>query len=83
MENLRKNNQTEILEIKKSLNQIKYSLKLLQHIRTSGRQNFRTQRQKDIKEKNRRIVRKRHKCYKKNTQKLSDFIKDQTCESWA
>jgi hypothetical protein len=45
MENLRKNNQTEILEIKPSLNQIKKSGKPLQQTRISTRQNFRAQRQ--------------------------------------
>jgi hypothetical protein len=46
MENFSKKNQTEILEIKSSLNQIKkYSWKPLQQTRTSGRQNFRVQRQ--------------------------------------
>jgi hypothetical protein len=43
VENFRKKNQTEILELESSLNQIlkKYNWKTLQQTRTSGRQNFR------------------------------------------
>jgi hypothetical protein len=41
MENLRKKNQTEILEIKSSLNQIKNRVESHYKTRTSGRQNVR------------------------------------------
>jgi hypothetical protein len=45
MKNLRKKNQTEILEIKSPLSQTKkHSGKPLQQSRTNGRQNLRTQR---------------------------------------
>jgi hypothetical protein len=44
MENLRKKNQTEILEIKSSCSQTKNRRRPLQQTRTSGRQNLRAQR---------------------------------------
>jgi hypothetical protein len=56
MENLRKKNQKEILEIKSPFSQTKkYSGRPLQQTRTSGRQNLRAQRKIEIKENTRNI----------------------------
>jgi hypothetical protein len=44
MENLRKKDQTEILELKSPFNQTKNSGRPLEQIRTSGRQNLRAQK---------------------------------------
>jgi hypothetical protein len=46
MENLRKKDKIQVLEVKSFLNEIrKHTWKSLQQTRTSGRQNFRVQRQ--------------------------------------
>jgi hypothetical protein len=59
MENLRKMNQTETLEIKSSLNQIKeYRGKQLQQTKTSGKRISGPEDKIDIKMENRRTLRK-------------------------
>jgi hypothetical protein len=76
MKNLRKKNQTETLEIKRSLNQIKnigeshYSRLEQVEDRISGLED-----KIDIKEKTEAISDKRLKSCKRNTQELSDSIK--------
>jgi chromosome segregation ATPase len=84
MENLRKKNQTEILKIKSSLNQIKNAVEI--HSSSPEQKDDRIsglEDKIDVKEKTEQLLYKRLKNWERNTQELSDSIKYQTYESWA